>query len=307
MSEKPVVGFVGVGLMGWGMAKNAVEKGWPLRVVAHRRREAVDDLVGRGAREVADVATLAAESDVIVMCVTGAPEVEANVAEIVKTARSGLTIIDSTTSDPVVTARLAEELKAREIDLIDAPLSRTPAHAWDGELTTYVGGPAALIEKWRPLLATWANVIIPVGGPAGSAHAIKLINNLVGIGFAAIWSECYAMVRKVGADPAVFHEVVSNSGMNCGNWQNYSKYVLEGDASGHRFSIANALKDLTYYNRLANSHKAATLMSDGALQMLKLGNAMGFAERFMPEMCEIVFALNGTPAAGPKSSSAGED
>jgi 3-hydroxyisobutyrate dehydrogenase-like beta-hydroxyacid dehydrogenase len=307
MAEKPVVGFVGVGLMGWGMAKNAVEKGWPLRVVAHRKREAVDDLVGRGARECAGVAALAAECDVIVMCVTGAPEVEANVAAIVGTARPGLTIIDSTTSDPVVTARLAEELRGRGIDLIDAPLSRTPKHAWDGELTTYVGGPAELIEKWRPLLATWANVIIPVGGPAGSAHAIKLINNLVGIGYAAIWSECYAMVRKVGADPAVFHEVVSNSGMNCGNWQNYSKYVLEGDPSAHRFSISNALKDLTYYNRLANGHKAATLMSDGALQMLKLGHAMGFADRFMPEMCEIVYALNEGRGPAAKTSSAGED
>ena len=73
MSEKPVVGFVGVGLMGWGMAKNAVEKGWPLRVVAHRKREAVEDLVGRGAREVASLAEMAAEAEVVVLCVTGSP------------------------------------------------------------------------------------------------------------------------------------------------------------------------------------------------------------------------------------------
>ena len=55
MGGKPVVGFVGVGLMGWGMARNAVEKGWPLCVVAHRKREAIDDLVARGARECADL------------------------------------------------------------------------------------------------------------------------------------------------------------------------------------------------------------------------------------------------------------
>ena len=54
MADKPVVGFVGVGLMGWGMAKNAVEKGYPLRVIAHRKREAVDDLVTRGAEEVSE-------------------------------------------------------------------------------------------------------------------------------------------------------------------------------------------------------------------------------------------------------------
>ena len=105
--DKPVVGFVGVGLMGWGMAKNAVGKGWPLRVVAHRKREAVDDLVARGARECASLAEMAAEVDVVVLCVTGSPQVEAVLAEMVPAARPGLTVIDSTTSDPEVTERLA--------------------------------------------------------------------------------------------------------------------------------------------------------------------------------------------------------
>jgi 3-hydroxyisobutyrate dehydrogenase-like beta-hydroxyacid dehydrogenase len=290
--DRPVVGFVGVGLMGWGMAKNAVEKGWPLRVVAHRKREAVDDLVARGARECAGLAELAAECDAIVICVTGSPEVEAALAAIVPAARPGLTVIDSTTSDPEITERLAGELAARGITLIDAPLSRTPAHAWEGELTTFVGGPAELVEKWRPLLSTWASAVIPVGGPVGSAHALKLINNLVSLGYAAVWSECYAMVQKIGADPAVFREVISNSGMNCGNFRAFSKYAVEGDATAHKFSLANAYKDLGYYSRLAQKHRAATLMSDGALQTVKLGMAMGFDERFVPEMVDIVLALN---------------
>ena len=292
MTDKPVVGFVGVGLMGWGMAKNAVEKGWPLRVIAHRKREAVDDLVGRGAREVTSLAEMAAEADVIVLCVTGAPEVEATVAEIVPHAREGLTIIDTSTSEPEVTERLAAELEAKGVTFLDAPLSRTPQHTWDGEATTFVGGPAELVDKWRPLLSTWASAVIPVGGPVGSAHAIKLINNLVALGYAAIWSECYAMVRKVGAEPAVFREVLSNSGMNCGNFQTFSKYPVEGIPDAHKFTLANALKDLTYYNRLATRHRAATLMSDGALQTLKLGIAMGFGERYVPEMSDIVLELN---------------
>ncbi len=61
MADKPVVGFIGVGLMGWGMARNVVDKGWPLRVAAHRKREAVDDLVARGAKECAGIAAMAAE------------------------------------------------------------------------------------------------------------------------------------------------------------------------------------------------------------------------------------------------------
>lgn len=293
MADKEVVGFIGVGMMGWGMAKNAVEKGWPVRVTAHRSRKAVEDLVGRGAVECGSIAEMAGHCDVIVMCVTGAPEVEASVAEIVKTARPGLTILDSSTSEPDVSARLAEELGAKGITFLDAPLSRTPQHAWDGELTTYVGGPVEEVERMRPLMSAWASVVIPVKGPVGAAHAIKLANNVVALGYVAVWSETYAMVRRMGADPAVFHEVVSNSGMNCGNFQNYSKFVLEGDPEGHRFSIANALKDLTYYNRMANRSGAATLASDGALQMLKLAGAMGYGDRFVPEMYAAALALNG--------------
>jgi 3-hydroxyisobutyrate dehydrogenase-like beta-hydroxyacid dehydrogenase len=298
MSEKPVVGFVGVGLMGWGMAKNVVEKGFPLRVIAHRKREAVDDLVSRGAVEVKTLDDMAAEADAIVLCVTGSPEVEAVVDDLVPTAKPGLTIIDSSTSDPEVTERLAAELEGRGITLIDAPLSRTPSHAWDGELTTFIGGPSDLVEKWRPLFDTWASAVIPVGGPVGSAHAVKLINNLVALGYAAIWSECFAMIRKVGADPAVFREVLSNSGMNCGNFQNFAKYPVDGDPTGHKFTIANAFKDLGYYSRLATRHQAATLMSDGALQTLKLGMAMGMGERYVPEMSDIVLALNEPKSRG---------
>lgn len=293
MSDKPVVGFIGVGLMGWGMARNAVEKGYPLRVVAHRKREAVDDLVGRGAQECADIPALARECDIIVLCVTGSPEVEEAVSGIVPAARDGLTIIDSSTSDPDVTERLAGELAGRGITLIDAPLSRTPAHAWEGELTTYVGGSEDQVARVRPLLETWASAVIAVNGPVGTAHAIKLINNLVAIGYGAVWSECYAMIRKIGASPAVFHEVVTNSGMTCGNFQNFSKYVLEGDATAHKFSLDNVLKDLTYYTRLASKHQASTLMSSGALQLLRAGNALGFGPRYLPEMSDITLILNG--------------
>jgi 3-hydroxyisobutyrate dehydrogenase-like beta-hydroxyacid dehydrogenase len=290
--EQPVVGFVGVGLMGHGMAKNAVEKGFPLRVVAHRRRDAFDDLVGRGAVECASLAEMAREIDVVVLCVTGSAEVEAALAEIVPAAKPGLTVIDSSTSDPEVTARLAAELGAQGVTLIDAPLSRTPSHAWDGELTTYVGGPRAVAEKWRALFETWASVVIMVDAAVGSAHALKLINNLVSIGYAAVWSECYAMVAKVGADPGVFREIVSNSGMNCGNFQTFSKYAVEGDPNAHKFTLANCFKDLAYYERMATRAGAATLMSDGALQTLKLGLSMGMGDRYITEMVDIVKRLN---------------
>jgi 3-hydroxyisobutyrate dehydrogenase-like beta-hydroxyacid dehydrogenase len=295
MSDKPAVGFIGVGLMGKGMAKNAVEKGFPVTVVAHRKRDAVEDLIQRGATEASNAKELAGKVDVIVLCVTGAPQVEQTLRKpdgILAGARKGLTIIDCSTSEPDVTERLHKELAECGITFMDAPLSRTPAHAWEGELTTFVGGPDDLVKKWHPLLSTWASVILPTGGPVGSAHALKLVNNLISIGYAALWSECYAMLPKIGLKPQVLRDLIANTGMNCGNFQNFSKYICDGDPNAHQFSLSNCLKDMTYYSRLASRHGTATLMSSGALETLKLGINMGFGERNIPEAVDILHRLN---------------
>lgn len=297
--DRPVVGFIGAGLMGWGMAKNVVEKGYPLRVMAHRKREAVEDLVARGAVEVGSAAEMAGETDVIVLCVTGSPQVEALVAEIAPAAKPGLTIIDTTTSEPGSTRRLAAELETRGITLLDAPLSRTPAHAWEGELTSFVGGPAELVARWRPLIATWASAILPTGGPVGSAHAVKLVNNVIGIGYAAIWSECYATMHRLGLDPALLRDMVNNSGMTCGNFVNFSKYACDGDPEGHKFALENCLKDMRYYAAMADQEGAARPMSACALGLLEQAVGMGLGDRYMPELVDAVRRLNGdSPVVG---------
>ncbi|WP_455373857.1 NAD(P)-dependent oxidoreductase [Limibacillus halophilus] len=296
MSGKQTVGFIGVGLMGWGMAKNAVEKGFDLLVLAHRKREAVDDLVARGAKEVASAREMAEQADMIVLCVTGAPQVREVLNKpdgILAGAREGLTIIDTSTSEPDLTVKLHEDLGAKGITFVDAPLSRTPSHAWDGELTTFVGGPPELVARIKPLLDTWAAVVIPTEGPVGSAHAIKLVNNLVSIGYGAIWSECFAMTKALGLKPQVLRELVTNSGMNCGNFQNFAKYICEGDPSAHKFTLANCLKDITYYNRMATANNTATLISDGTLQALKQAKTMGYGEQFLPEFVNVFLKLNG--------------
>lgn len=294
------VGFIGVGLMGWGMARNVLAKGFRLSVMAHRKREAIDDLVQRGADEVQTAAEMTRRSDFVVLCVTGTPQVEDLIYRddgVLAGAHAGLTIIDTSTCEPDSTERLQADLASHGVSLIDAPLSRTPDHAWRGELTSFVGGPEELVERCRPIIETWASVIIPTGAKVGSAHAVKLVNNLVSIGYSALWSECYAMVAKLGMEPGVFREIVSNSGMNCGNFQNYSKYVCDGDPQGHKFSLANCLKDMSYYERLASRHKAVTPISDGALLMLRIGHSLGLEDRYMPEFYDIFARVSGLPDA----------
>src|SRR5262245_13503408 len=134
---KRVVGFIGLGLMGSGMAGNILKKGNDLLVMAHRNRGPLEALVAKGAREVTSAAEMARQADTIVICVTGSPEVEEIVrgkTGILAGAKPGLIVIDSSTSDPVSTAALAAELTAAGVALVDAPLSRTPKEAEAGTL-----------------------------------------------------------------------------------------------------------------------------------------------------------------------------
>ncbi len=120
------VGFIGVGLMGHGMARNIVEKGYPLTVIAHRNRAPVEDLVTRGATEAKSMEELASACSVIFLCLTGSPQVEATIAALKPGLAKGSVIIDCSTSDPTVTERIATELAEIGVDFADAPLSRTP-------------------------------------------------------------------------------------------------------------------------------------------------------------------------------------
>ncbi|HVN36289.1 MAG TPA: NAD(P)-binding domain-containing protein, partial [Casimicrobiaceae bacterium] len=105
---KPKIGFIGLGLMGHGMAKNLVTKGFPLVVCAHRNRKPLEDLLAAGAREVATYADMARASDIVFLCVTGTPQIEEIVygaTGLLGAARDGLVVVDTSTAEPASTAR----------------------------------------------------------------------------------------------------------------------------------------------------------------------------------------------------------
>ncbi|MEM7198003.1 MAG: NAD(P)-dependent oxidoreductase [Pseudomonadota bacterium] len=285
---KKTIGFLGVGLMGHGMAKNVVDKGWPLIVKAHTRHEAVNDLVTRGAREVQGIGEMVAYCDCIVLCVNSSIEVEAIMAEIFthvsQTGKGGLCVIDTSTSEPRSTYALAHKASVMGITYFDAPLSRTPTQAWEGELTTFVGGPETLWGPWKDLLDSWSAVVIHAGNDVGTAHAIKLVNNLISIGYAALWAECYNMLDALKIDAKILREVVTNSGMNCLNFQNFSRYPCDGDPNGHKFALKNAAKDIRYYAEMASTFDVAVPISSAVGSVMKTAISRDMGERMLPEL-----------------------
>lgn len=288
------IGFIGIGLMGHGMAKNIVEKGFPLTVVAHRNRGPVEDLVSRGAVEAASMEEMARDCTIIFLCLTGSPEVAAAIAALKCGLQAGSVIVDCSTSDPTVTQRLAVELAAVGVHFADAPLSRTPKEAWAGTLDCMIGAKADIFARVQPVIATWAAKIVHIGG-VGDGHRMKLLNNFLSLGYAALYSEALALSRKVGIPVAEFDKVIRGGRMDCGFYQTFMGYALEGDREAHKFSLSNAYKDMRYVESMANAATVTTTMASAVKNSFAVAMANGGngAADYVPHLSDFIARANG--------------
>ncbi len=288
------VGFVGVGLMGQGMAKNIVEKGYKLTVIGHRNRAPVDDLVSRGAIEAASLADLASASSVIFLCLTGSPEVSAVIAGLKPGLRPGTVIVDCSTSDPTVTLTLAADLAAIGVEFADAPLGRTPKEAWAGTLDSMVGATDATFARVEPIIATWAGKIVHIGG-VGDGHKMKLLNNFLSLGYAALYSEALTLSRKVGIPVTTFDKVIRGGRMDCGFYQTFMGYSLDGNREAHRFTLSNAYKDIRYVESMANASTVATPLASAVKNSyaLAMGTGGNGPEDYVPHLVDFIAKANG--------------
>jgi len=303
VAANETIGFIGLGLMGHGMAKNIVEKGYPLTVTAHRNRKPIEDLVGRGAVEVATPREVAERSTIVFLCVTGSREVEAIVRGkdgLKQGLQPGSVVVDSSTADPNSTIALAGELRTLGIDYADAPLSRTPKEAWAGTLDTMVGASETVFQRIRPVLDTWAGKIVHIGG-VGDGHKMKLLNNFVSLGYAAIYAEALALAAKVGIAPERFDSVIRGGRMDCGFYQTFMGYTIEGNREAHKFTLVNAAKDLTYLEAMADAAGLVNPVGNAAKNSFAAAVAAGGngPEDYVPHLPEYVGRTNGielTPA-----------
>jgi 3-hydroxyisobutyrate dehydrogenase-like beta-hydroxyacid dehydrogenase len=288
--SKPKTGIIGVGLMGHGIAKNLIAKGYPLTLRVHRNRAAAKDLVASGAKEAATNADVAKAADIVFLCVTGAPQVEEIVFGehgLAGAARTGLVIVDTSTSAPATTARCREALAAHGVRFVDAPLGRTPVEAEAGRLNTMVGADDATFAQLKPVFSAFCENVYHVG-PPGHGHALKLINNFIGQAICTATAEACATAAKAGVSIRKLHEVVSGSGVNSGLFQMMVGKMLEsGDLDGLKFSLVNALKDLRYYMQFTESAMLPSPVGAAVQQTLVTANALGYGDRFIASLFEM--------------------
>lgn len=292
------VGFVGLGLMGHGMAKNILAAGFPVTVIAHTNRAPVEGLVAQGATEAATLAELAASSSVIHICAPGSRQVEAIVEALMPAMQPGTVIVDCSTSDPNSTVTLAAKLEASDCHMADAPLGGTPVQAEAGELATMVGASDAVFERVKPVIATWASAIVRIG-PSGAGHKMKLLNNFLSLGYAALYSEALALSEKVGISTAQFDSVIRGSRMDCGFYQTFMGYAVEGNREAHKFTLTNALKDMLYLESMAGGVALANPIGNAVKNSFALAHAAGGngPEDYVPHLVDYVAKRNGVEKA----------
>ena len=193
-SEKPVIGFIGLGLMGSAIIKRLQNLGYPLIVTAHRNRQPIETAVAHGAQETRTPGDLAAKSDIVMLCVDTSAAVESvmNGADgVIENLKTGALVIDFGTSMPGSTRSLAAACKTKGASMIDAPLGRTPAHAIDGLLNIMAAGTDDDYNRAKPILDDLGENVFHVG-QVGAGHTLKLINNFFAMNMACAMSEAFA-------------------------------------------------------------------------------------------------------------------
>jgi 3-hydroxyisobutyrate dehydrogenase-like beta-hydroxyacid dehydrogenase len=292
MPDPMRIGFIGLGFMGHGMAANVLKQGFPLAVMAHRKRAAVEDLVAKGAVEVQTAAEMAGRCDVILLCVTGAPEVERIVAspEGIAVAERPLIVVDCTTSNPTTLLRLAKEHP--DLTFVDAPLGRSPKEAWAGTLSVMVGAEPAVLEKIRPVLAAFASAIQHVGG-LGDGHRLKLVNNLVSMGFAALYAEAMVLANKVGLGTEAFDGLIRSSRMHCAFYDTFMGWALDGNKDAHPFALGTADHTVADIEALAQDAGMKAPLAAALRETYAAAVAAGYGHAMLPELPRFVAEANG--------------
>jgi len=289
--ENPVIGFIGLGLMGSNMAECLQNNGVDL-VVMGRNKNAVSAVVARGGREVATPKDMAEACDIIMLCVTTSEVVESLVYGdngLLAGIKKNAVVIDFGTSIPASTRKIGADLNAQGADMIDAPLGRTPAHAKDGLLNIMAAGDEGTFAKIKPTLDILGENVFYVGA-LGAGHTTKLINNFMGMTTVSAMSQAFAVADRAGLDRAQLFEIMSAGPSNSPFMGFCKKYAVDG-ISDLGFSMANANKDVAYFLAMVQDLGTRSEIAEGTSHNLQSAVDAGMGDGNVPEIFDYFIGL----------------
>ncbi|MBU2881715.1 NAD(P)-dependent oxidoreductase [Psychrosphaera sp. B3R10] len=282
--SKPVIGFIGLGLMGGNMVENLQKRGYELNVM-DLSKEAVAACVARGAKEVTSAKELAESSDIVMLCLTTSAVVEKLVYAdngILAGIKEGAVLVDFGTSIPASTRKIGADLAKKGAGMIDAPLGRTPAHAKDGLLNIMASGDTDTFNKVKSVLEDQGENVFHLGA-LGAGHTTKLINNFMGMTTVCAMSQAFAVAELAGVDRQQLFDIMSTGPSNSPFMQFCKNYAVD-NVSDLGFSIANANKDLGYFLQMVSDLGTESKIAEGSSANLQAAFDAGMGNGNVPEI-----------------------
>ncbi len=276
--SKPKIGFIGLGIMGKPMAGHLIDAGYEL-VVHNRNRDAVDELVGKGATEAYSGKEVAEQSDIVITMLPDSPDVESvalGEGGIIEGAHEGLIFVDMSTIAPSVTTQVGEVLAEKGVQSLDAPVSGGDIGAQNATLSIMVGGDEDTFNAVKPLFDIMGQSAI-LCGPLGAGQTVKACNQiLVAVTIAGV-SEALTMGTKAGVDPIKIVQVLSGGLARCGVLENRGERMVNGDFDPG-FRIRLHYKDLKIIQKTSNDFGVPLPVTSEVFELFKTAMVKGRGE-----------------------------
>jgi 3-hydroxyisobutyrate dehydrogenase len=292
MSSKPRVAFLGLGLMGGGMAGRLLAHKFTVAVY-NRSRQKAEPFAPFGAKVSATPREAAAGADVVIAMVAdddASRNVWLGADGALAGAAPGAILIESSTISPVWVRELAAAASARGFELLDAPVTGSKPQAAAGQLLFLVGGAGAALELARPVLAVLSSEIVHFG-PVGSGALVKLINNFVcGVQAVAI-AEALALIERTGLDPARALAVLTEGAPGSPLVKLLSKRMTARNFSPN-FLLKLMAKDLKYAIDEAGAHSVPLATASAALQTMRMAMEAGLGDKDFSAVVELLRQSN---------------
>jgi 3-hydroxyisobutyrate dehydrogenase-like beta-hydroxyacid dehydrogenase len=281
-------GFIGVGRMGGGLARNLIKAGKDV-FVFDLSPEAVQKTVAAGitGKAVKEIKEMAG-ADVVFTSLPLPSDVEGVMLGekgLLKFMRPGSTYIDVSTIDPKTARKLSESANARKIDFLECPLGKTPAHAEKAEEPIFVGGKKEVYEKMKGVLEIIGKPVVYMGEVEASS-AFKLISNMIGMTNLAVLAEGIRMAEKAGIDANMFLEQMKDTGGKSFQLEVRGPWILNGDFA-NRFGLDLALKDVRLGCEMAEAWGNSAKTMKVALEYFREASSKSFGK----EDCNAIYKV----------------
>ena len=278
------IGFIGVGYMGYGIAKNILKHKNNLFVITNKNRRPIDKIVNEGALEVKSFEELANKNlDALIMCVTNTPIAKSISEKISKILDSKTLIIDITTHNKTGSIETENIFKSNNINYIECPVMGGPVQAEEGVLGGIVGGSDENFKLGEPYLKMFCKDYFYFG-PVGMGAKSKLLNNFLSLGNAALVNHMAKTATELGLDLKKVYDVAKLGSGNSAGLIRIFENLLKGDFKGFKFTATNSVKDLSYIQDLLKDFPEAEKVAEVNKNYFQKAVDDGYGESFISEL-----------------------